>query len=210
MSDKKQNKFSREQFPTVNLDYGGARKKTWDELADEISRLSAEVETKELARMAALKTIDSLTASKATLSAENSRLAAKEEYALGHLEQALTIEKELRADVAARDDLLNEMCNVLQIISDGRNAAGSKIDRALYAETAHECLNDEWARVSTEPKRDLFEEIKEGLEAVRDSQNGNKADVSPKTAIEKDGINDRGSDEYANPERDEKGLAPND
>ena len=135
-----------------------------------------------------------------SVSAENSRLAAKEEYALGHLEQALTIEKELRADVAARDDLLNEMCNVLQIISDGRNAAGSKIDRALYAETAHECLNDEWARVSTEPKRDLFEEIKEGLEAVRDSQNGNKADVSPKTAIEKDGINDRGSDEYANPD----------
>ncbi len=80
---------------------------------------------------------------------EIERLAAKEEYALNHLEQALTIEKELRADVASRDDLLNEMCNVLQIISDGRNAAGSKIDRALYAETAHECLNDEWERVST-------------------------------------------------------------
>ena len=41
MSDKKQNKFSREQFPTVNLDYGGggARKKTWDELASENTRL---------------------------------------------------------------------------------------------------------------------------------------------------------------------------
>jgi len=38
MSDKNQNKFSRERFPTVNLDYGGARKKTWDELADEIER----------------------------------------------------------------------------------------------------------------------------------------------------------------------------
>ncbi len=42
--------------------------------AADIERLSAEVETKELARKAALKTIDSLTARKATLSAENTAL----------------------------------------------------------------------------------------------------------------------------------------
>lgn len=42
MSDQKPPKFSRDQFPTVNLDFGGARKKTWDELAQAVKELSAE------------------------------------------------------------------------------------------------------------------------------------------------------------------------
>ncbi len=45
MSDQNTPKFSREQFPTVNLDFGGATQKmTWDELADEVKRLTDALE----------------------------------------------------------------------------------------------------------------------------------------------------------------------
>ncbi|KKK83852.1 hypothetical protein LCGC14_2789220 [marine sediment metagenome] len=116
------------------------------------------------------------------LYAENKRLEALDKDWLRASEQWVTENERLENRLNLAFEMLND--------HGVDNAAIMKHIKSLME------------RVSTEPKRDLFEEIKEGLEAVRDSQNGNKADVSPKTAIEKDGINDRGSDEYANPERD--------
>ncbi len=74
----------------------------------EVERLSAKVETKELARKAALKTIDSLTARKAALSAENER--TKEQCAREHKSREHWIAVAQRLE-AALEDLSYHLAN---------------------------------------------------------------------------------------------------
>ncbi len=146
----------------------GSKREWHRDAADAIRGVSAENETKELARKAALKTIDSLTASKATLSAENTSLKSAEQYWRDSCTAAWleTKEVELARQSWAQESLYLRQC--VEGLTEVLHQEGITVDLSKFAELE---------RVSTE-----------------------QTPVSPKTAIEKDGINDRGSDEYANPD----------
>ena len=213
----------------------------------EIKRLSAEIETKELARKAALKTIDSLTASKAALSAENADAQAKEAFALGKLEETLKIESELRAENKRLEALDKDWLRASEQWAD-ENSLLEKRSRAMSLkaeliekrylpcpdhrdkhQTGDECLMCQLERANARERKAFAA----GMIALVDHVAGaleKAADIDPEQAWQQyrcqddsdwraargvlaepervstepapDGINDRGSDEYANPERD--------
>ncbi len=89
-------------------------------IACALERETAEVETKDLARKAALKTVDSLTASKAALTAENERLNARHEG-----------DKKV---VQASEDCARKHQKRAETLSAENERLKSQLDEFVYAE----------------------------------------------------------------------------
>ena len=159
------------------------------EAADEIERLEDRLEVYDSTGKVRLpedcdgiacrdETIKMLDEQRKSQSAENADAQAKEAFALGKLEETLKIEGELRAEIkrlealdkdwlraseqwVAENSRLEALVHRLQATSMDQAKSGEKLQEKL---DMAEVVIDELERVSTEQKRDLFGEIKEGLE----------------------------------------------
>ena len=151
------------------------------DLEDENSRLSAEVKRLAIEDEYNDQALDKYWKENKQLIAENKRLEALDKDWLRASEQwAAEIERQ-------------KHINATHLEEHQRLVAENKVlaESLLEAMEWNWC-DDDWPEVMG----NTFKQYADyALERVSTEQ----APVSPKTAIEKDGINDRGSDEYANP-----------
>ena len=140
-----------------------------------------------------IQTIKGLQVEVKRLSAENERLRQESDYYEG-LEEGIKVgRKEMSAEIKTNDRRYRMAQDRANDDIECLSAEGALKDAVV--EAARVFLENDKTQALTGSKQ-----LKDALERV--STGLTKADISPKTATEKDGINDRGSDEYANPERD--------
>ena len=152
----------------------------------EIKRLSYSISELEAQKVDYRKGISSL-------SAENKRLEALDKNWLRASEQWVA---EIERQKHINTTHLEEHQRLVGVILKAHEDLFNRYDDS--PESSDECV--------TQTEKELFVIIdsvgNDLCDAYAALVSTEQAPVSPKTAIEKDGINDRGSDEYANPERD--------
>ena len=140
------------------------------------------------------------------LSAENADAQAKEAFALGKLEETLKFEGELRAEIKRLEALDKDWLRASEQWAAENSRLKSQLDEFVYAENnpTYESEAERLQKIIikayqhlgfTGQKNNTMRILGTGLPNAKDSER-----VS--TVPAPDEINDRGSDEYANPERD--------
>ena len=129
------------------------------------------------------------------LSAENADAQAKEAFALGKLEETLKIEGELRSENKRLEALDKERVST-ELAPDTcpecHGTGKTVINKLFGVEDCPECSRDSTEQTpSTTNMTIMCGKCKKEIWPFLECQN-----------CSQDGINDRGSDEYANPERD--------
>ncbi len=154
------------------------------EASDEIARLSAEVKRLAIEDGYNDQALDKYWKENKRLIAENKRLEALDKNWLRASEQWV-------AEIERQKHINTTHLEEHQRLVAENTLLKSRIRDALHCLVDHNFDEGEDPRIC-----DLAIAYQNATVSTE------QAPVSPKTAIEKDGINDRGSDEYANPERD--------